>query len=145
MRACNQYIYLTAASLECYRELGTGLALTAAISIPRNASADRSSHEESLRQFEAHLDRFLHDRYFVITDTQAEAYQAETVPTLSRKDLNLLLTRKLEQRYRTTSYRALVPHRRRVDVLTIAVHLREGAVCHSVPPFRSTTSVRARA
>ncbi|MEA3141011.1 MAG: hypothetical protein QOK23_3180 [Gammaproteobacteria bacterium] len=113
MSACNQYICITAASLECYRELGTGLALTAAISIPRSASADRSSHEESLRQFGAHLDRFLHDRYFVITDTQAEAYQAETVPTLSRKDLKLLLTRKLEQRYRTTSYRALVPHRSR--------------------------------
>ncbi|HEY0802781.1 MAG TPA: hypothetical protein VGD54_18235, partial [Steroidobacteraceae bacterium] len=113
MRACNHYIYITAASLECYRELGTGLALTAAISTPRNVSADRGSQEESLRQFESHLDRFRGDRYFVITDTQAEAYQAETVPTLSRRDLNLLLTRKLEQRYRTTSYRALIPHRSR--------------------------------
>ncbi len=113
MKACNHYICITAVALDCYRELGTGLALTAAISIPRNMSADRGTHDESLRQFEAHLERFRHDRYFVITDTQAEAYQAETVPSLGRKDLNLLLTRKLEQRYRTTSYRALVPHRSR--------------------------------
>ena len=66
-----------------------------------------------MRQFESHLDQYRRDRYFVITDNQAEAYQAETVPTLSRRDLNLLLTRKLEQRYRTTRYRGLVPHRSR--------------------------------
>jgi hypothetical protein len=113
MKACNHYIYITATSLECYRELRGGLALTANISTPRNISLDRDSHDASVRLFESHLDCYPHDRYFVITDTQAEAYQAETVPTLSGRDLNLLMTRKLEQRYRTTSYRALVPHRSR--------------------------------
>jgi hypothetical protein len=113
MRACDHYVYITATALECYRELKDGLALAASISTPRNMSVDRDSHELSVRQFEAHLDRYPRDRYFVITDNQAEAYQAETVPTLSRRDLNLLLTRKLEQRYRTTRYRALVPHRSR--------------------------------
>jgi hypothetical protein len=113
MKACNHYIYITATSLECYRELRAGLALTANISTPRNMSIDRDSHDASVRSFESHLDCYPHDRYFVITDTQAEAYQAETVPTLSGRDLNLLLTRKLEQRYRTTAYRALVPHRSR--------------------------------
>jgi hypothetical protein len=113
MRACNHYVYITATALECYRDLPGGLALTASISTPRNMSVDRDSHEASVRQFEAHLDQYPRDRYFVITDNQAEAYQAETVPTLSRRDLNLLLTRKLEQRYRTTSYRGLVPHRSR--------------------------------
>jgi hypothetical protein len=113
MRACNHYVYITATALECYRELKDGLALTVSISTPRNMSLDRDSHEMSVRQFEAHLDRYPRDRYFVITDNQAEAYQAETVPTLSRRDLNLLLSRKLEQRYRTTSYRGVVPHRSR--------------------------------
>lgn len=113
MKACNHYVYITATSLECYRELRAGLALTANISTPRNMSIDRDSHDASVRLFESHLDCYPHDHYFVITDTQAEAYQAETVPTLSGRDLNLLLTRKLEQRYRTTSYRALVPHRSR--------------------------------
>jgi hypothetical protein len=87
--------------------------LAASISIPRNVSADRGILDASVRQFEAHLDRYPHDRYFVVTDTQAEAYQAETVPTLSRRDLRLLMARKLEQRYRTTGYRAVVPHRTR--------------------------------
>ena len=113
MNARSHYVYITANSLECYRDLPGGLALAAAISTPRNMAVDRDSHESSLRQFESHLDRYPRDRYFVITDNQAEAYQAETVPTLRRRDLNLLLTRKLEQRYRTTSYRALVPHRSR--------------------------------
>jgi hypothetical protein len=113
MRACNHYVYITAALLECYRELSSGLALTASISAPRNISNDREGHEASVRLFESHLDGFPNDRYFVITDTQAEAYQAETVPTLARRDLKLLLTRKLEQRYRTTGYRGLVPHRTR--------------------------------
>jgi hypothetical protein len=113
MRACDHYVYITATALECYRELKDGLALAASISTPRNMSVDRDSHELSVRQFEAHLDQYPRDRYFVITDNQAEAYQAETVPTLSRRDLNLLLTRKLEQRYRTTRYRGLVPHRSR--------------------------------
>jgi hypothetical protein len=74
---------------------------------------DAETLDESVQQFEAHLDRFPNDRYFVITDTQAEAYQAETIPSLSRRDLRMLLTRKLEQRYRTTPYRAVVPHRKR--------------------------------
>jgi hypothetical protein len=114
MSACNHYVYVTATALECYRELrGGDLALAASISTPRNMSMDRDIHELSLRQFEAHLDQYPGDRYFVITDNQAEAYQAETVPTLSRRDLNLLLTRKLEQRYRSTSYRGVVPHRSR--------------------------------
>jgi hypothetical protein len=113
MKACNHYIYITATSLECYRELRGGLALTANISTPRNISLDRDSHDASVRSFESHLDCYPLDRYFVVTDTQAEAYQAETVPTLSGRDLNLLLKRKLEQRYRTTSYRAVVPHRSR--------------------------------
>lgn len=113
MKACNHYIYITATSLECYRELRAGLAVAANISTPRNISLDRDGHDASVRLFESHLDSYPYDRYFVITDTQAEAYQAETVPTLSGRDLNLLLTRKLEQRYRTTSYRAVVPHRSR--------------------------------
>jgi hypothetical protein len=113
MRACNHYVYITATALECYRDLPAGLALSASISTPRNMSVDRDSHEASVRQFESHLDQYPRDRYFVITDNQAEAYQAETVPTLSRRDLNLLLTRKLEQRYRTTGYRGVVPHRSR--------------------------------
>ena len=113
MRACNHYLYITATSLECYRQLGGGLALLASISTPRNIAVDKDSHGLSVQQFESHLACFPHDRYFVITDTQAEAYQAETVPTLSRRDLNLLLARKLEQRYRTTPYRAVVPHRSR--------------------------------
>ena len=113
MRACDHYVYVTATALECYRDLPGGLALTASISTPRNMSVDRESHEMSVRQFEAHLDQYPRDRYFVITDNQAEAYQAETVPTLSRRDLKLLLNRKLEQRYRTTSYRGVVPHRSR--------------------------------
>jgi hypothetical protein len=113
MRACNHYVYITATALDCYRDLKDGLALTVSISTPRNMSVDRDGHETSVRQFESHLDRYPCDRYFVITDNQAEAYQAETVPTLSRRDLNLLLSRKLEQRYRTTSYRGVVPHRSR--------------------------------
>lgn len=113
MRAGNHYLYITATSLECYRELGGSLALTASISTPRNMAVDKDSHSLSVQQFESHLAGFPHDRYFVITDTQAEAYQAETVPTLSRRDLKLLLARKLEQRYRTTRYRAVVPHRSR--------------------------------
>ena len=113
MKACNHYVYITATCVECYRELGSGLALTASIAMPRNISSDRDSHDAGVQLFESHLDRYPRDRYFVITDTQAEAYQAETVPTLSRRDLNLLLTRKLEQRYRTTGYRGLVPHRSR--------------------------------
>jgi hypothetical protein len=113
MRACNHYVYITATALECYRDLPGGLALTASVSTPRNISVDRDSHEASVRQFESHLDQYPRDRYFVITDNQAEAYQSETVPTLSRRDLKLLLTRKLEQRYRTTSYRGVVPHRSR--------------------------------
>jgi len=113
MSTCNHYVYVTATGIECYRDARGGLALAAGISTPRNSSTDRDSHELSLRQFESHLDQYPRDRYFVITDNQAEAYQAETVPTLSGRDLNLLLTRKLEQRYRTTSYRGVVPHRSR--------------------------------
>src|SRR5258708_14736654 len=108
MSACNHYVYITATALECYRELADGLALTVSISTPRNISLDRDSHEMSVRQFESHLDQYPRDRYFVITDNQAEADQAETVPPLPRPDLNLLLTRKLAQRYRTTSYRRVV-------------------------------------
>ena len=113
MKACDHYIYFTAASLECYRCARAGLALAASIAIPRSISGDSDILAESVRQFGAHLDLYPHDRYFVVTDTQAEAYQAETIPTLSRRDLRLLLTRKLEQRYRTTNYRAVVPHRKR--------------------------------
>jgi hypothetical protein len=109
----DHYIYITAASIECYRDARGGLRLAASIAIPRGLAAGSGTLDESVQQFEAHLDRFPHDRYFVITDTQAEAYQAETIPALSRRDLRMLLTRKLEQRYRTTQYRAVVPHRRR--------------------------------
>ena len=66
MRACNHYVYITATALECYRDLPGGLALTASISTPRNMSADRDSHEVSVRQFESHLDQYPRDRYFVI-------------------------------------------------------------------------------
>jgi hypothetical protein len=113
MKTSNHYVYITAASLACYREPGGGLELVASISIPRNISVDRDTLDESMRRFETHLDNYPYDRYFVITDTQAEAYQAETVPTLARRDLRLLLSRKMEQRYRTTRYRAVVPHRSR--------------------------------
>ncbi|MDP9012296.1 MAG: hypothetical protein M3O41_06500, partial [Pseudomonadota bacterium] len=113
MRTFNQYVYIATASLECYRELGGGLVLTASISTRRNAASENDSHDPSLQQFESHLDQYPHDRYFVITDTQAEAYQAETVPTVSGRDLNLLLSRKLAQRYRNTAYRAVLPHRSR--------------------------------
>jgi hypothetical protein len=113
MRHRNHYIYITAGTLACYRELASGLELVASIATPRHASRDRDTLDQSMQQFETHLDAYPHDRYFVITDTQAEAYQAETVPTLSRHDLRLLLTRKMEQRYRTTRYRAVVPHRSR--------------------------------
>jgi hypothetical protein len=113
MKSCDQYIYITGASLACYRAAAGGLEPVAEVSTPRNIAAEKDALEESLRQFEAHLDRYPHDRYFVITDTQAEAYQSETVPALSPRDLKLLLNRKLEQRYRSTDYRAVVPHRAR--------------------------------
>ena len=113
MRPRDHYIYITAASVACYREEAGGLALVASISTPRNFSRDRYTLDQCTQQFDNHLAAYPHDRYLVITDTQAEAYQAETVPTLSRRDLNLLLTRKMEQRYRTTQYRAVVPHRSR--------------------------------
>ncbi len=113
MNRRNHYIYITAGSLACYRELANGPELVASIATPRNSSRDRDPLDQSMQQFETHLDAYPHDRYFVITDTQAEAYQAETVPTLSRRDLRLLLTRKMEQRYRTTPYRSVVPHRSR--------------------------------
>jgi hypothetical protein len=113
MKACNHYIYITAGSLACFRELPTGLDLMVSISIPRNFSRDRGTLEQSLLEFETYLENYPHDRFFVITDTQAEAYQAETVPTLSGHDLRMLLARKMEQRYRTTRYRAVVPHRSR--------------------------------
>lgn len=112
MKSCDHYIYFTGASVACYRDTG-GLEIVAEMSTPRNAALDSDSLAASLRQFESHLDRYPHDRYFVITDTQAEAYQAETVPQVSRRDLKLLLNRKLEQRYRSTDYRAVVPHRAR--------------------------------
>jgi hypothetical protein len=109
----DHYIYVTAAALECYRHARGGLALAASIATPRGLAVDSETLDESVQQFEAHLDRFPYDRFFVITDTQAEAYQAETIPALSRRDLRMLLTRKLEQRYRTTPYRSVVPHRKR--------------------------------
>jgi hypothetical protein len=112
MKSCDQYIYITGASVACYRDNG-GLQIVAEMSTPRNAALDSDSLVASLRHFESHLDCFPDDRYFVITDTQAEAYQAETVPQVSRRDLKLLLNRKLEQRYRSTDYRAVVPHRAR--------------------------------
>jgi len=113
MNRRNHYIYITAGSLACYRELANGPELVASIATPRNSSRDRDPLDQSMQQFETHLDVHPHDRYFVITDTQAEAYQSETVPTLSRRDLRLLLTRKMEQRYRATPYRSVVPHRSR--------------------------------
>jgi hypothetical protein len=113
MRAREQYIYITAASLVCYRESAAGLEVVAEITIPRNVSVESGALDENVRQFEAHLDRYPHDRYFVITDTQAEAYQSETVPILPPRDLRMLLNRKLEQRYRSTDYRAVLPHRSR--------------------------------
>jgi hypothetical protein len=113
MRSRNHYIYITAASLTCYRESANGLEVVANIPVPRDYSRDRDTLEQGLLNFTAHLDQYLHDTYHVITDAQAEAYQAETVPTLSRRDLRLLLTRKMEQRYRTTRYRAVIPHRSR--------------------------------
>jgi hypothetical protein len=112
MKSCDQYIYITGASVACYRNSG-GLEIVAEMSTPRNAALDSDALAASLQQFESHLDRYPHDQYFVITDTQAEAYQAETVPQVSRRDLKLLLNRKLEQRYRSTDYRAVVPHRAR--------------------------------
>jgi hypothetical protein len=113
MKAADHYIYITAASLECYRDARGGLSLAASIATPRGTVVGSGSLDQSVHQFETHLDRYPHDRYFVVTDTQAEAYQAETIPALSRRDLGLLLSRKLEQRYRATRYRAVVPHRRR--------------------------------
>jgi hypothetical protein len=113
MKSRDQYIYITGTSVACYRDNTEGLEIVAEMSTPRNAALDSDTLAASLRQFESHLDRYPHDRYFVITDTQAEAYQAETVPQVSRRDLNLLLNRKLEQRYRSTDYRAVVPHRAR--------------------------------
>jgi hypothetical protein len=113
MRSRDHYIYVTTASLACYRESANGLELVANISAPRDFSRDRDTLDQSVQQFETHLDQYPHDAYYVITDTQAEAYQAETVPTLSRRDLHLLLTRKMEQRYRTTRYHAMIPHRSR--------------------------------
>jgi hypothetical protein len=113
MRARAHYIYITGASLACYRESAAGLEVVAEITIPRNVSAGSGVLDQNLRQFEAHLGRYPHDRYFVITDTQAEAYQSETVPILPARDLRLLLNRKMEQRYRSTDYRAVLPHRSR--------------------------------
>ena len=113
MNSRDQYIYLSGAAVACYRDNAHGLEIVAEISTPRNAALGGDTLAASLRQFESHLDRYPHDRYFVITDTQAEAYQAETVPQLSRRDLKLLLDRKLGQRYRSTDYRAVVPHRAR--------------------------------
>src|SRR5450755_3516253 len=113
MRARDQYIYITGASLVCYRESTAGLEILAEITIPRNVSVESGALDEHVRQFEAHLELYPHDRYFVITDTQAEAYQSETVPILPPRDLRLLLNRKLEQRYRSTEYRAVLPHRSR--------------------------------
>jgi hypothetical protein len=112
MNARDQYIYITSTAVACYRDDG-GLDIVAEMSMPRRAALDGDTLAASLRQFESHLDRYPHDRYFVITDTQAEAYQAETVPRVSRGDLKLLLNRKLDQRYRSTDYRAVVPHRAR--------------------------------
>jgi hypothetical protein len=113
MNSRDQYIYISGAAVACYRHNAQGLEIVAEISTPRNAALGGDTLAASLRQFESHLDRYPHDRYFVITDTQAEAYQAETVPQLSRRDLKLLLDRKLGQRYRSTDYRAVVPHRAR--------------------------------
>jgi hypothetical protein len=113
MKAADHYIYITAASLECYRDARGGLSLAASIATPRGTAVESGNLDQSVHQFETHLDRYPYDRYFVVTDTQAEAYQAETIPALSRRDLQLLLSRKLEQRYRTTRYRAVVPHRKR--------------------------------
>jgi hypothetical protein len=113
MKSCDQYLYISSAAIVCYRDNAQGLEIVAQMSTPRNAALDSETLAASLRQFESHLDRYAHDRYFVITDTQAEAYQAETVPQLSRRDLKLLLNRKLAQRYRSTDYRAVVPHRAR--------------------------------
>jgi hypothetical protein len=112
MKSCDHYIYISGATVACYRDNG-GLEIVAEMSTPRNAALDSDSLAASLRHFESHLDQYPLDRYFVITDTQAEAYQAETVPQVSRRDLKLLLNRKLEQRYRSTDYRAVVPHRAR--------------------------------
>jgi hypothetical protein len=113
MKPADHYVYITGTSLECYRDLRGGLSPVANLAIPRQVAIDQESLDRSVREFEAHLDLYALDRYYVITDTQAEAYQAETVPTLSGRDLRLLLTRKLEQRYRTTVYRGVVPHRAR--------------------------------
>ncbi|MDB6085707.1 MAG: hypothetical protein JWN43_3588 [Gammaproteobacteria bacterium] len=113
MKARNHYVYITAASLACYREQGGGLELLASVAVPRDYSRDRELLDQGMQKFEAHLDRYPHDSYFVVTDTQAEAYQAETVPILSRRDMRLLLSRKMDQRYRATRYRAVVPHRSR--------------------------------
>lgn len=113
MKAADHYIYITTGALECYRDARGGLSLAASIATPRGTALDSGSLDQSVHQFGAHLDRYPYDRYFVVTDTQAEAYQAETIPALSRRDLRLLLCRKLEQRYRATRYRSVVPHRRR--------------------------------
>ena len=113
MKSCDQYIYITGTSVACYRDAAEGLSIVVEVSTPRNFSVESNTLADSLRQFESHLDRYPHDRYFVITDTQAEAYQAETVPGVAGRDLKLLLNRKLEQRYRSTDYRAVVPHRAR--------------------------------
>jgi hypothetical protein len=113
MRAADHYIYITTGALDCYRDGRGGLTLAASIATPRGTAVDSVSLDQSVHQFETHLDRHPYDRYFVVTDTQAEAYQAETIPALSRRDLRLLLARKLEQRYRATKYRSVVPHRKR--------------------------------
>lgn len=112
MKARDQYIYITSTAVVCYRDQGS-LEIVAQMSAPRNAALGSHTLAIGLGQFESHLDEYPNDRYFVITDTQAEAYQAETVPHLSRGDLKLLLKRKLQQRYRSTEYRAVVPHRAR--------------------------------
>jgi hypothetical protein len=113
MKSRDQYIYISGSAVVCYRDNAQGLEIVVEISTPRGAAPGGEAHATSLRLFESHLDDYPHDRYFVITDTQAEAYQAETVPQLSRRDLKLLLNRKLGQRYRSTDYRAVVPHRAR--------------------------------
>lgn len=112
MKARDQYVYISNNAIVCYRDHG-GLEIVADMSTPRNAALGSGTLSASLEQFESHLGGYPNDRYFVITDTQAEAYQAETVPHVSSGDLKLLLNRKLRQRYRSTEYRAVVPHRAR--------------------------------
>lgn len=100
-----QYLYLTLDEMVSYRGEAGELAAIAAWPVPKEAG------NPDLSAFAAHIETFSGDRFYVMTDLPAEGYHEETIPNLRARDRRLLLRRRVDQQYRETRYRTVLPFR----------------------------------